>query len=171
MSCFGGTPSPRGFAAKRCEFARRDVGANFLDHPLMIDQNFGYPAIERQASAGTRRRISRAPHIYGRCCSRCGSEKSVARRAASIAVHRSAQQARPLRIMGFDRGHPFSLDRLSVEPSVSGSTTLTPILGDLLGGEICGGGKACVRSYCTGYPGPISSIMAALHGRPCDEKD
>jgi hypothetical protein len=38
----------RGFAAKQGEFASRDVGAYLLDHAVMIDQRFDYPAIKRQ---------------------------------------------------------------------------------------------------------------------------
>ena len=37
----------RGFAAKQGEFASRDVGADLLDDTVMIDQGFGYPAVQR----------------------------------------------------------------------------------------------------------------------------
>jgi hypothetical protein len=36
----------RGFAAKQGEIASRNVGTDLLDHAVMIDQGFGYPAIE-----------------------------------------------------------------------------------------------------------------------------
>jgi hypothetical protein len=46
MSCFGGTPSLAASPRSKVKSPAGMSGTDLLDHAVMIDQGFGYPAIE-----------------------------------------------------------------------------------------------------------------------------